>query len=153
MCHLRGVCQRNGRCGTCYRATAKPNRLTSDRTLTTTTATSRPCGRASAHGRTTPEFPGPRLNASVNQLKLEPATADPLGATVIEPDPVSCSRATLVVSGTEDKYSRDTGQLVAKVARDFITELRVERGHALENDRFDAIAEWIVGRVAADHVT
>ncbi|ATD68251.1 hypothetical protein CNR27_13100 [Luteimonas chenhongjianii] len=56
-------------------------------------------------------------------------------------------RPTLVVSGTEDKYSRDADQVVAKVAEDFITELRVERGHALDQERFDAIAEWIVGRV------
>ena len=62
-------------------------------------------------------------------------------------------RPTLVVSGTEDKYSRDADQVVAKVGGDFITELRVERGHALDQERFDAIVEWLVGRVAADHVT
>ena len=28
-----------------------------------------------------------------------------------------------------------------------------ERGHALDQERFDAIVEWLVGRVAADHVT
>lgn len=59
-------------------------------------------------------------------------------------------RPTLVVSGTEDKYSRDADQVVAKVAGDFITELRVNRGHALDQERFDAIVEWIVDRVA-DH--
>lgn len=57
-------------------------------------------------------------------------------------------RPTMVVSGTEDKYSRDADQVVAKVAGDFITELRVERGHALDQERFDAIIEWIVGRVS-----
>ncbi|RPD88072.1 prolyl oligopeptidase family serine peptidase [Luteimonas sp. 100069] len=57
-------------------------------------------------------------------------------------------RPTLVVSGTEDKYSCDADQVVAKVAGDFITELRVERGHALDQERFDAIVEWIVGRVS-----
>ena len=57
-------------------------------------------------------------------------------------------RPTLVVSGTEDKYARDADQVVAKVAGDFITELRVERGHALDQERFDAIVEWIVGRVS-----
>jgi dienelactone hydrolase len=56
-------------------------------------------------------------------------------------------RPTLVVSGTADKYSRDADVVVAKVAGDFITELRVERGHALEQERFDAIVEWIAARV------
>jgi dienelactone hydrolase len=57
-------------------------------------------------------------------------------------------RPTLVVSGTGDKYSRDADQVVAKVGGDFITELRVDRGHALEQERFDAIVEWIVDRVS-----
>ena len=56
-------------------------------------------------------------------------------------------RPTMVVSGTKDKYSRDADQVVAKVADDFITELRVDRGHALDQERFNAIVEWIVGRV------
>lgn len=55
-------------------------------------------------------------------------------------------RPTLVVSSTGDKYSRDADQVVAKVAGDFITELRVDRGHALEQERFDAIVEWLTGR-------
>ncbi|WP_394001066.1 alpha/beta hydrolase family protein [Luteimonas sp. WGS1318] len=62
-------------------------------------------------------------------------------------------RPTLVVSGTEDKYSRDADQVVAKVAGDFITELRVERGHALDQERFDAIVEWLVGRVTEDRAS
>lgn len=57
-------------------------------------------------------------------------------------------RPTLVVSGTEDKYSRDADQVVARVAGDFITELRVDRGHALDQERFDAIVEWLIDRVA-----
>jgi dienelactone hydrolase len=56
-------------------------------------------------------------------------------------------RPTMVVSGTKDKYSRDADQVVAKVAGDFITELRVDREHALDKERFDAIVEWIVARV------
>lgn len=56
-------------------------------------------------------------------------------------------RPVLVVSGTQDKYSRDADEVVARVAGDFISELRVERGHALDQERFDAIVEWIVGRV------
>ncbi len=57
-------------------------------------------------------------------------------------------RPTMVVSGTADKYSRDADQVVARVAGDFITELRVDRGHALDQERFDAIIEWIVDRVS-----
>lgn len=57
-------------------------------------------------------------------------------------------RPTLVVSGSGDKYSRDADEVVAKVDGDFITELRVERGHALDRERFDAIVEWLVGRVS-----
>lgn len=58
-------------------------------------------------------------------------------------------RPTMVVSGTGDKYSRDADQVVARVAGDFITELRVDRGHALDQERFDAIVEWIVERVSS----
>jgi dienelactone hydrolase len=58
-------------------------------------------------------------------------------------------RPTMVVSGTQDKYSRDADHVVAKVAGDFITELRLDRGHALDQERFDAIVEWIVNRVSA----
>ena len=58
-------------------------------------------------------------------------------------------RPTLVVSGAGDKYSRDADEVVAKVGDDFITELRVDRGHALDQERFDAIVEWLVGRVSS----
>lgn len=61
-------------------------------------------------------------------------------------------RPTLVVSGTEDKYSRDADQVVARVPGDFISELRVERGHALDQERFAAIVDWLVARVADDHL-
>jgi dienelactone hydrolase len=57
-------------------------------------------------------------------------------------------RPTMVVSGSQDKYSRDADEVVAKVGGGFITELRVDRGHALDQERFDAIVEWIVGRVS-----
>lgn len=58
-------------------------------------------------------------------------------------------RPTLVVSGTQDKYSRDADQVVAKVAGEFITALRVDRGHALDQERFDAIVEWLVDRACS----
>ena len=57
-------------------------------------------------------------------------------------------RPTMVVSGTQDKYSRDADQVVARVAGDFVTHLRVDRGHALDQERFDAIVEWIVGQAS-----
>jgi dienelactone hydrolase len=57
-------------------------------------------------------------------------------------------RPTMVVSGTKDKYSRDADQVVAKVGGDFITEFRVDGGHALDQERFDAIIDWIVDRVS-----
>ena len=56
-------------------------------------------------------------------------------------------RPVMVVSGTEDKYSRDADEVVAKVAGGYITQLRVHLGHALDQDRFDAIVEWVVQRV------
>lgn len=52
-------------------------------------------------------------------------------------------RPTLVVSGSGDKYSRDADQVVARVAGDFITHVRVDRGHALDEERFNAIVAWI----------
>lgn len=57
-------------------------------------------------------------------------------------------RPTLVVSGAGDKYSRDADEVVARVAGDFITELRVDRGHALDQERFEGIVEWLVDRVS-----
>lgn len=57
-------------------------------------------------------------------------------------------RPAMVVSGSGDKYSRDADEVVAKVVGSFITELRVDRGHALDQERFDAIVDWIVDRVS-----
>ena len=53
-------------------------------------------------------------------------------------------RPTFVVSGTQDKYARDADQVVAQVGGDFITHLRVDRGHAFDAERFDAIVQWLV---------
>lgn len=55
-------------------------------------------------------------------------------------------RPTFVVSGTADKYSRDADQVVARVGGAFIEELRVERGHALDAERFAAIVAWVERR-------
>ncbi len=86
------------------------------------------------------EDTGITLFEAVPGLARQIDTHDVLSA--IGPRPV------MVVSGTKDKYSRDADQVVAKVAGDFITELRVDRGHALDQERFDAIVEWIVDRAS-----
>jgi dienelactone hydrolase len=52
-------------------------------------------------------------------------------------------RPAFVVSGTDDKYSRDADQVVAKAGGNFVTQLRVARGHALDQERFDAIVAWV----------
>ena len=57
-------------------------------------------------------------------------------------------RPVLVVSGTQDKYSRDADEVVAKVAGQHITERRFERGHALDQEGFDSIIDWIVDRAS-----
>ncbi len=55
-------------------------------------------------------------------------------------------RPTFVVSGTDDKYSRDADQVVAKVPGDFIRHLRVDASHPLDEQRFGAIVAWIVAQ-------
>ena len=87
------------------------------------------------------EGTGVTLFEAVPGLAREIDTHDVLSA--IRPRP------TLVVSGTGDKYSRDADEVVAKVGSGFITELRVDSGHALDQERFDAIVEWLVGRVSS----
>lgn len=57
-------------------------------------------------------------------------------------------RPTLVVSGAQDKYSLDADEVVAKAAADTLTHLRVERGHALDPERFEAIVDWLARQVA-----
>lgn len=46
-------------------------------------------------------------------------------------------------------FGQEADALVAKVDGEFITEIRVEGGHALDQERFDAIVEWIVDRVSS----
>ena len=101
--------------------------------------------RAVAEARSTATLGAEREGTGILLFETVPGLARQLGhhdlLSAIGPRPV------MVVSGTQDKYSRDADQVVARVAGDFITELRVERGHALDQERFDAIVEWIVGRV------
>ena len=75
-------------------------------------------------------------------LAREIDTHDVLAA--IAPRPV------MVVSATNDKYSRDADQVVDKIAGDFITHTRVDGGHALDQPRFDAILDWIVARASGE---
>lgn len=58
-------------------------------------------------------------------------------------------RPVLVVSATDDPYSRDADQVVARAATASITEVRVHGGHALDRERFDAIVAWIAERAGA----
>lgn len=57
-------------------------------------------------------------------------------------------RPTFVVSGTQDMYARDADEVVSRVAGDFITEFRVDAGHALDQQRFDAIVAWLADQAA-----
>jgi hypothetical protein len=53
----------------------------------------------------------------------------------------------MVVSGTQDEYSRDADQVVGTRHRRLHHRAqKVGREHALDQERFDAIVEWIVGR-------
>ena len=60
-------------------------------------------------------------------------------------------RPFFAVSATADKYSADADELVglaltafdAVGAREALSHLRVEGGHALDARRFDAIVEWL----------
>ncbi|OHE84678.1 MAG: hypothetical protein A2579_10235 [Lysobacterales bacterium RIFOXYD1_FULL_69_11] len=97
-------------------------------------------GAVCSFGTRRREGTGVTLFEAVPGLAREMDTHDVLSA--IGPRP------TLVVSGTGDKYSRDADEVVAKVGGDFITELRIDRGHALDQERFDAIVEWLVDRVS-----
>ncbi len=87
-----------------------------------------------------------REGTGITMFEVVPGLARQLGThdllSSIRPRPM------LIVSGTDDKYSRDADQVAAKVAGDSITELRINGGHALDQERFDSIVEWIVDRVA-----
>ena len=55
-------------------------------------------------------------------------------------------RPMLIVSGCQDPYSRDADRVAARVEGNCITEVRVDAGHALDRERFDAIVDWIGAR-------
>ena len=55
----------------------------------------------------------------------------------------------MVMEGTEGSRTCTLSAVIpADQFRAFITELRVDRGHALDQERFDSIVEWIVERVS-----
>jgi dienelactone hydrolase len=91
-----------------------------------------------------------------HQIGIEMAEVIPGFVTHFDiPDLVACfaPRHLLLVSATEDKYSQDADRIVA-VAREkcttagipsHIEHMRYEGGHALNQERFDSIVNWIAG--------
>ncbi len=75
-------------------------------------------------------------------------------------DLVKCTapRRLLIVSASEDVYSRDAGQIVAEAraayarsaAEDRLQHLAYDGGHALTEDRFADILHWLTARREAD---
>lgn len=84
------------------------------------------------------EHTGITLFETVPELARDFPTPDVLAAIGARP--------ILVVSGSEDKYSRDADDIVTQVGGDAITHLRTDRAHALDQERFDAIVAWLVGQ-------
>ena len=92
-----------------------------------------------------------------NQVGIEMAEAIPGFATRFDiPGLVACfsSRPLLVLSATEDKFSFDADQVVeaAKVLNPVVhlEHKRYRGGHALTQERFDAIVNWLVERDGGD---
>jgi dienelactone hydrolase len=91
-----------------------------------------------------------------HQIGIEMAEVIPGFVTRFDiPDVVACfaPRQLLLVSASGDKFSHDADRIVA-VAREKCVEegvssqiehLRYEGGHALDQERFDAIVNWIAG--------
>ena len=49
--------------------------------------------------------------------------------------------------GATEEEARHAAQRLRQLYVSLLPELRVERGHALDQERFDAIVEWIAGRM------
>jgi hypothetical protein len=88
------------------------------------------------------------------QIGIEMAEVIPGFVTRFDiPDLVACfaPRHLLLVSATEDKFSQDADRIVdivrEKCARagipEHIEHMRYEGGHALNQERFDSIVNWI----------
>jgi len=77
----------------------------------------------------------------LNMFEVVPALQ-----SVLETDDLLSSispRPTMIVSATDDPYSIDADQVVLKTDGIGVTEFRAKGGHALDQERFDAIVEWI----------
>jgi len=92
-----------------------------------------------------------------NQIGIEMAEAIPGFATRFDiPDLVACfaNRQLLVLSATKDVFSFDANQVVdaAKVLNPNIhlEHKHYQGGHALTQERFDAILNWLIERVGGD---
>lgn len=92
-----------------------------------------------------------------HRIGIEMAEAIPGFATHYDvADLAACfaPRPLLVVSATEDDYSRDAEEVIALVRRRCVEEgmahdfqqRRYEGGHALTQERFDSIVAWLVAR-------
>ena len=82
-----------------------------------------------------------REGTGINMFEVVPGLANQLEAhdllAAIAP------RLMLIVSATDDPYSRDADQVVARLPTAPITQVRVNGGHALDQERFDAIVAWV----------
>jgi len=92
-----------------------------------------------------------------NQVGIEMAEVIPGFATYFDiPDLVACfaSRPLLVLSATEDKFSFDADEVVeaAKVLNPnaHLEHKRYQGGHALTQERFDVILNWLFGQAGGD---
>lgn len=65
-------------------------------------------------------------------------------------------RPLLLLSATEDRYSDDTPEIVQAAARAYceagasqvLQHYRAQGGHALTEERFDAIVDWVIAQLS-----
>ena len=55
-------------------------------------------------------------------------------------------RPTLVVSATDDRYSKDADEVVRRARAEAVIEFRVEGDHAMDDQRFRTIMDWLTRR-------
>lgn len=85
-----------------------------------------------------------RAGTGINMFEVVPGIAGVLDASDLVES--IAPRPLLVVSSTDDPYSADADLVIARSLSDHVTEIRAQGPHALDQDRFDAIVEWIVTR-------
>ncbi len=90
-----------------------------------------------------------RTGTGINMFEVVPGLANQFEVhellSAISPRPA------LVVSATDDKYSKDADEVVKKIPGASVTQIRAEGGHALDRKRFDAIIDWVVERSGIGH--